>query len=270
MKKLLILSILLVLIGSGVFVVYAYNRDTSIAMYEINTTYGSKYNPPELIALDQTGTDGDGPLYTTAHAWQGFTDDGITIRRSYREVVTDRKTPKPITNSGRQAGGWGLLPHEIDYEVYKDRDGDLIGYWTWPKDYKKKFAMTAWAYVSCGESYKQYKTKYKLEVSVPEGFHVPNKRNPPEQTEYGAFHDQEYIPGVKDGWDFVLDSSSITARSNAEGYHPSKDESHASSADAPGSAHAHHCYYYCGVCGSEKKGDMGCSTCADYIDSRTD
>ena len=57
-------------------VVPQYNRDTSQVMYEINATYGSAYNPPTVLSVDGMGTDDDGPLYSTASTWKGYTDDG--------------------------------------------------------------------------------------------------------------------------------------------------------------------------------------------------
>lgn len=262
MKKLLILSTILLIIGVTVFVVYAYNRDTSMAMYEISTTYGSHYNSPDLLSLDRTGTDGDGPLYTTAHTWEGFTDDGyentndiwIDGGSAYFSFPVDTQSALDgLLDNGRFFEDNLVIEDPNDFEDLALQiltGGEIREYRS--KNYDKKFAVSAWAYMSCGESYEKYETTYTLKVSVPEGFHIPHKRNPT-GTEHGSFSDSEFMHGAKDGWDFNFDVATTTAYAKADGHHPSEDESHTSETQTPSTALAVHLYYYCGACGSYKK-----------------
>lgn len=88
MRKFRTLFIIVILVGIFCVIAFSHhgpkNRSQSTAMLEINAYYGSIYNPPTILSEDGTGVDGDGPLYSTASTWKGYTDDGYS---DTREVV---------------------------------------------------------------------------------------------------------------------------------------------------------------------------------------
>ncbi len=88
-----ILSILIVvLLGATAYYGFCLNRYLSYMELTLNTTYGSRYNPPAFTDSSKSGTDTDFPLFAMTHTSVGYTDDVVT--EWYDWVTT--KTPIPF------------------------------------------------------------------------------------------------------------------------------------------------------------------------------
>ena len=125
----------------------------------------------------------------------------------------------------------------------------------------KKFAVSAYAYVSCSAKGLQYQTEYDFLVELPsENFNIPHKReisspNP----RYGTFYDAIYLEGAVDGWNYVLSDLTVAAEANADGFCPANKKKHQTTSIAPTAINAFKLIYICDHCN-----DAGCSICNDH------
>ena len=136
----------------------------------------------------------------------------------------------------------GFLANE-DFKIYR------------AKTYNRKFAVSAYAYISCSTDNDDYETRYDLYAEVPAGFQFPNVRDPDTQTEEGAFSDSEFRNGDAGGWDHEI-STEPNASVSASGTNPSNGETHNTSAATPTISTARDFDIYCGLCSNS-----GCDVC---------
>ena len=212
MKKFTVLFTIAVLVGITCVIAFSHhenkNRSDSTMMLEINAIYGPIYNPPTFTDISRTGTDGDGPLYSTADAWSGYTDDGYN---STREVHNTEAFAFPEGAEGALNRILATDRYFEDNLVLEDPGdflSDAVGFITREnfriyraKSYLKKLAVSAYAYVSCSAKGIQYKTAYTLYAEVPSiDFQDPNVRRFHSETpRKGAFHHSVFRWGNVDG-----------------------------------------------------------------------
>ena len=236
MKKLIVFLSIAILIGMTAFVAISSNRDSSYAYLTVNSTYGPGYNPPTFTDKGCSGTDGDGPLYSTADSWVGYTDDGYT-----GEWVDGGKDKNILPTFSEDTRAWILFGQR----------------WV-IKELIKKFAVSAYAYISCSSTNANYETDYDLYAAVPAGFQYPNVRAPDTETKYGSFSDSVFRNGSKDGWWREINTNP-NANASASGTNPSNGETHNTSAATPTVSTARDLYIYCDSCS-----DQGCDVCNDH------
>ncbi len=255
MKKVTLLLTITIFVCMTGFLAYSKNNSSSYASFTVNSYYGSKYNPPAITDKSGSGTDYEGPLYSTADTWVGYSDNGSTGLEAWPpKEVTDRSKP-PFPDWLRNRG---VFESNANWDVWKNSAGKLVGHWDWAIDYHKIFAVSAYAYISCSSSNANYKTTYDLYAEVPSGFHIEPIRDPDTQTEYGSFSDNEFRDGSVGGWDHEL-STEPAANVSANGLNPSDGSTHNTESEAPTTSTAHDLYVYCDFCS-----DSGCSICSDY------
>ena len=233
MKKLTIGLTIAILVSITSFVAFS-----DYAILEVNTSYGQGYNPPGILSRDCTETDSSGPLslYSTASTWAGYTDDGYTGKWVYGGNDKNK-----IPTFSEDTRIWLLLG-----QIWKI------------KELKKKFAVSAYAYVSYNSSTPNYKTSYNLHAEVPVGFQYPHKRKPGTQTKYGYFSKFEFRHGAKDGWNYSLNTSTI-ASASATGFDPNTKGTEETSSEAPTPSTADELIIWCDYCN-----DSGCSACSSH------
>ncbi len=178
MKKVVVFLTIAIFIGMIAYVAYSNsNRRSSWVYLDINSTYGSAYNPPTFRAKGCFGSDSEGPLYSSGDSSVSYTDDGY-----------DRTTGLNNTEAfAYPAGAEGALNEILDAGHYfennlvlEDAEGtltDVVGFLAnedfkiyRAKTYNRKFAVSADAYVSCWTDNANYKTEYNLYAQVPAGF----------------------------------------------------------------------------------------------------
>ncbi|MDE0482653.1 MAG: hypothetical protein OXI67_08765 [Candidatus Poribacteria bacterium] len=212
------------------------NRDSSSALLEVNSTYGPGYNPPTFTNKMCSGSDSEGPLWSWADSGVSYTDDGYT--GEWTHGGSDKNILPTFSEDTR---AWIIVGQR----------------WT-IKELIKKFAVSAYAYVSCSSDNHNYETKYNLRAEVPAGFQYPNVRNPDTQTEEGAFSDYEDRSGSKNGWGHEI-STNPNASASANGTNLTSGEKHSTSAATPTPSTARDFDIYCGLCS-----DQGCDVCNDH------
>lgn len=267
MKKFMILSTIILIIGIASIIAFSdppteklevpkYNRTSSYAIMTINAKYGSHYNPPTVLKIDGTGIDIESPLYSSAWIEKEYTDDGYddgrTLRASYHDYpLGNKKAHDAIIAKGE------FLGHDLKLITYQDHFDNPMGVYVW-KDHKKKFAVEAYAWVSCMESYERYRTIYQFYAEVPPDFQTPNVRNPPPKEEFGSFSDIIDRQGKVNGWDYELPSEP-KAWVVANGYHPSKDENHRTESRSTTPTNAKDLFIECDLCQNAV-----CSVCKPF------
>lgn len=257
MKKVTLLLTIAIFVYMTGFLAYSKNNSCSYATFTINSYYGPKYNPPGITDKSATGTDYEGPLYSTSDTWIGYSDNGWTegVTGGGLDYVDDYSTP-PLPDWIRNKG---IFESNAKWDVWKNKKGRLVGYWSWAGDYRKIFAASAYAYISCSSDNANYKTSYDLYAEVPSGFHIEPIRDPDTQIEYGSFSDNEFRDGSIDGWDHgSLVKTDPAANVSASGLNPSDESTHSTDSEAPTTSTAHDLYVYCDYCSD------GCSICSDY------
>lgn len=231
MKRLTVFFTIAILVCIATFVAFAsnQNRDSSWAYLEVNTTYGSAYNPPTYTDKGCSGSDSEGPLWSTADSWVGYTDNGYTWKPIGNITWDYRYKPS------------GFFDHELQFVIIEHTGKKHLGkvwkgQWHY-KNYDKIFGASAYSYISCNTSNDKYETSYNLYAEIPKGFDFPNIRNPDIQKEFGSFSDSEYRGGSVSGWDHEI-STNPNSSASASGTNPSSGESHSTSAATPTAATA--------------------------------
>lgn len=194
-KKLIILLTIAIFVPLSAFATN-FNRSTSEVLKEINDRYGSFYNAPTILSIDSTGTDSDGPLYSTASTWQGFTDDGwdegLDVADDWIENADFRLNE--LLNSGL------YFRDNLLYKKYWDTvNNGWSGTW-YRKNYIRKFAAQAYNCIFCYTDNARYKTTVsKQHVKVPAWLTIfdpiggSNERNPHTYTRRGPFSKSEFV-----------------------------------------------------------------------------
>ncbi len=214
------------------------NRYDDRMQLVISITYDPYYLVSSLIfeSVDRTGTDAEGPLYSTASTWSGLCDGGYSWYTT--SIYTDYNNPPSCWPENRR---W--TDNSLAWET---------------KDYDERFAVSSYAYVSCNTDYNRYKTTYDLYAEVHSDFTWPNIRHVhPPHPRKGYFSDSVYRWGdtaPEGGWKYKLEQSTLVATASADGKHPSSGETHSTSAEAPENANI--IDVVCDHCD-----DAGCSKC---------
>lgn len=265
MKKVVVFLTIAIFVGMIAFVAYSNsdtNRRASWAYLDVNSAYGSAYNPPTFTEKGCFGSDSDGPLYSSGDSTVSYTDDGYnsTGQIGGTEAFAYPAGAEWALNEILDAGSY--FENNL---VLEDAEGvlsDVIGFLAGEdfkiykaKTYNKKFAVSANAYVSCWTDNDNYETKYDLRAEVPAGFQYPNVRNPDTQTEEGSFSDYEDRSGSKNGWHHEI-STDPNASASASGTNLSSGETHNTSAATPTVSTARDFDINCGFCD-----DSGCDVC---------
>ena len=242
MKKFTVLFTIAVLVGITYVIAFSHhenkNRSESSMTLLINT-YDPFYTSATFESIDRAGTDGDGPLYSTASTWSGLSDDGYTWTDFYG---TDKDNPPSVSEDHRR---WS----------------ENSGRWQY-KDYDKRFAVSSYAYVSCSAKGIQYKTTYTLYAEVHSDFQFPNvwRIHPPEPRK-GSFADFAFRWGdvgqELNSWDYELEQTALSATALADGICPPTGKTHTTSSEAP--IHANDLIIICDHCD-----DAGCPKCNDH------
>lgn len=200
------------------------NRDTALHMLTINDypeyyfatdKYKKEKNKFDYYMSDKQGTDGDGPLYTTANIialiytnggqWENFS----SFAGDSDHIDSDRC--QYIQPSLRFPLGM--------YQVYEPN---------------RKTGATAYAYAKCTTDYKKYKSKYEVYAEIPQTYNPMNiMRKKPPMTLYGPWSDSAYVSGSIDAFENPTLVNS-TAKAQAIGNHPSTGENNETEASTEG------------------------------------
>lgn len=250
MKKLVVFLIIIsIFVSLTVFVAFAtnFNRSSSYVMKEINNTYGSAYGVPTILSIDRTGSDYEGPLYSTASTWEGYTDNGFNGLT--RVSVAFRNGLEALNIlEGLLRGGTYFL-NNLQFETWQHPKRGAMAAWN-RKDYIEKFSVDAYAYIGCYTGYKKYETMVnKLRVKVPAWLTIfdpvggSNERDPHPFKRFGPFSKSEFVAGEVNRWDIMLLNYG-EAEVDATGTNPTTEDTHSTTAFAPTEVTAVDTYSY--------------------------
>ncbi len=239
MKKLVVFLIIIsIFVSLTVFVAFAtnFNRYSSYVMKEINSSYGPFYRLPTILSIDRTGSDYEGPFYSTASTWEGYTDDGYDGDFSNGSFAFPEGIQEALTHA-LSSGQYFMENLAFDTWWSDYHNERLCTYGA--KDYIKKFVVSAYAYLSCSTSYERYKTTVKkLRVKVPAWLTIfdpvgsSNERDPHEHVRVGSFSISEFVAGEVNRWDIMLLNYG-EAEVDATGTNPTTEDTHSTTAFAP-------------------------------------
>ena len=189
----------------------------------------------------------DGHSGWSRHPTWPYTTHNVAKDGPYEDKYDNYAPPGFFTGNVRYAAvllpaNFGMVP------------GTLGIYYSY-KNYRKKFAVSADAYVSCWTDNANYKTEYNLYAQVPAGFQYPNYRKIGPITKYGSFSRSTSRSGDKDGWDHEI-STNPNGQASASGTNPSDGTTHNTSAFTPTPGSANELTINCGFCD-----DSGCDVC---------
>ena len=266
MKKLVVFLIIIsIFVSLTVFVTFAtnFNRYSSYVMKEINSSYGPFYSLPTILSIDRTGSDYEGPLYSTASTWKGYTDDGYDGYFSNGSFAFPEGIQEALTHA-LSSGQYFMENLAFDTWWSDYHNERLCTYGA--KNYIKKFVVSAYAYISCSTSYERYKTTVnKLRVKVPAWLTISepvgssNERNPHAFRKRGPFSKSEYVAGYAPGWNYELSPDYAEAEVDATGTNPTTEDTHSTTAFAPTEVTAVEIIIACDICN-----DAGCEVCDPY------
>ena len=279
MKKFTVLLTIIVLVGFICFLAASHhghkNRVDSYAMMEFNASYGSIYYLPTFLSIDGTGSDSDGPLFSTASTWKGYTDDGYSdtteihvqgVGRAFFSYPDDKEAALDVLlDTGKYFENNLVIENPGDLEdiILSILSRENIREYRY-KNYDKFVAASAYAYVSCNAKGHNYETTYDFEVELPsKTYNDPHKRSVSSpNARIGAFSDNLFLEGTEPGWHrHSLDNKTVAAKVNADGFCPLNNIEHKTSSEAPTKNNAVDLFYICDFCN-----DAGCSICNDYRD----
>lgn len=288
MKKFTVLFTIIVLVGFICFFSVSHhehkNRDDSYANMEINAYYGPIYGLPTFLSIDCVGSDSDGPLFSTASTWKGFTDDGYNgteeiqipdVGAAHFIYPDDKEEMLDILlDTGKYFENNLKIENPGDAEdialsilagtIFTPEDIREYRY----KNYDRFVAAHAYAYIRCDAKGHNYETTYDFEVELPsERFNDPHKRSVSfPNVRKGAFSDNLFLEGTEPGWfQQNLNNKTVAAKVNADGFCPLNNIEHKTSSEAPTKNNAVDMFYICDFCNDE-----GCPICNDFRDQDHD
>lgn len=246
----------------------------------MNYSYAAKHNPPTFTGRTASGTDVDFPLFATTDIWVVYSDRGYKSTRPFtgwynknRAKKVDNDIPPPIPDWLREEAynkklyvtgkfGYDEGLRGVFWYTWTDDDGQMWGKWHYVNEYKKVFAKSAYAYVSCNIGNNDYRTTYNIKVVVSNSSSVsdPPKRDLTGVVVKGYFSKSEFLSGTlagsyNNGWD-VESTIEPAAAVSAKGTNPLTKRANEVDAEAPTPVTAVDLEIICDFCNSD-----GCEVC---------